>query len=221
MRDYIIDKVKHTTRHFKFGNVPVDERRPLPDSINLEAILKTIEKHFPAHYFDQLKGIVIDHPQSFDDRDVNAMYRNGTFFISNKQDNTSDLMDDIVHEFAHHMEILYPENIYSDQQLIQEFLKKRSQLKFELTSEGYWTNEYDFKNLKFDPVFDEFLYKRVGRTMLKMATTGLFVRPYASVSLREYFATGFEAYYMGKRDSLKKISPVLYNKVHQLHNLNH
>ncbi len=74
-------------------------------------------------------------------------------------------------------------------------------------SEGYWANEYDFDNLKFDEKFDDFLYKRVGRNMLKMVTTGIFIRPYASVSLREYFATGFEAYYLGKQDTLEKISP--------------
>ena len=46
----------------------------------------------------------------------------------------------------------------------------------------------------------------------------MFIRPYASVSLREYFATGFEAYYLGKRDSLEKISPILYDKINALHN---
>jgi len=50
-----------------------------------------------------------------------------------------------------------------------------------------------------------------------MMTTGLFIRPYASISLREYFATGFEAYYLGKKNSLEKISPMLYDKINELH----
>ena len=129
-------------------------------------------------------------------------------------------MDDLVHEFAHHMETLFPELIYSDQSLIHEFERKRHELKFELQSEGYWVDEYDFDNLKFDEKFDVFLYKRVGRNMLRMVTTGLFIRPYAAVSLREYFATGFEAYYLGKQDTLEKISPMLYDKINELHYYN-
>ena len=82
---------------------------------------------------------------------------------------------------------------------------------------GYWVDDYDFDNLKFDETFDNFLYQRVGRNMLRTLTAGIFIRPYASVSLREYFATGFEAYYLGKQDTLEKISPMLYDKVNELH----
>ena len=53
---------------------------------------------------------------------------------------------------------------------------------------------------------------------LRMLTSGMFIRPYASISLREYFATGFEAYYLGQRDELEKISPRLYDKISELHN---
>ena len=55
--------------------------------------------------------------------------------------------------------------------------------------------------------------------MLRLVTTGIFIRPYAAISLREYFATGFEAYYLGKRNELFKISPYLFQKIEQLHNL--
>ena len=68
----------------------------------------------------------------------------------------------------------------------------------------------------YDTDFDIFLYKRIGKQMLRMVTSNIFIRPYASVSLREYFATGFEAYYMGNKDLLKQLSPVLYNKIERL-----
>jgi|TARA_R110000824_G_scaffold31153_7_gene101722 hypothetical protein len=218
MRQYILEKVRDTTRHFKFGNIDVQELEPTPDTIDLASIFKTLENNFPSHYFNSLKGIKIGHTQEFDDRDVNAVYRSGTFHITNRQDNTKDLMDDIVHEFAHHMETLFPELIYSDEALIREFRRKRHELRFELQSEGYWVDEYDFDNLKFNEKYDVFLYKRVGPNMLRSITTGLFIRPYAAVSLREYFATGFEAYYLGKQDTLEKISPMLYDKITELHN---
>jgi hypothetical protein len=218
MRQYITEKTENAQRHYRFGNIEVEEREAPPENVNIQAIFRSLENNFPSHYFRDLKKIIIGHTKEFDDRDVNAVYRNKTFHITNRQENTTDLMDDIVHEFAHHMETLFPVGIYGDKELIREFTTKRQQLRFELISEGYWVEEYEFENLKYNQNFDDFLYKRVGRNMLKMVTTGLFIRPYAAVSLREYFATGFEAYYLGQRDSLQKISPALYQKITELDN---
>ena len=218
MRDYIFEKIKDTTRHFKFGNVSVFLRDELPDNINGQAIFKSIEDLIPSKFFVDLKGVEIGHHEIFDDRDANAVYKDGVFYITNKQENSADLIDDIIHEFAHHVEMLYPEEIYADQKVKKEFLKKRSELEFELRSEGYWTEDYDFHNLKYNRELDNYLYKRVGNNLLKMITTGMFVRPYASVSLREYFATGFEQYILGNKEKVKRISPELYNKLEELSN---
>ncbi len=218
MREYIFEKIKDTTRHFKFGNVSVFQRDELPDNINGQAIFKSIEDLIPSKFFVDLKGVEIGHHEMFDDRDANAVYKDGVFYITNKQENSADLIDDIIHEFAHHVEMLYPEEIYADQKVKKEFLKKRSELEFELRSEGYWTEDYDFHNLKYNREFDNYLYKRVGNKLLKMITTGMFVRPYASVSLREYFATGFEQYFLGNKEKVKRISPELYNKLEELSN---
>ena len=220
MRDYIEEKLQNNTRHFRFGNVPVEELEPVPDSVNLPAVFRTIEDHLPSHYFQDLKGVKIGTFAEFESRDSNAFYHDGTFYISNQQENSYDILDDMIHEFAHHLETLYPHQIYDDDRIVGEFLKKRSELEFELKSEGYWTDEYDFDNLKYDAGLDNFLYKRVGPRLLRMITSGSFIRPYASVSLREYFATGFEAYYLGKKDQLEKESPMLYDKIDELHHQN-
>ena len=212
MREYILEKVSNTPQHFKFGNIEVLEVDPLPKDISIDAVFKTIENHLPPHYFQKLKGVKIEHLDFFDEKNINALYKNGVFYITNKQSNTKDLVDDLVHEFAHHMETIYPEEIYSDRAVIREFLKKRHELEFELRSEGYWTDDYDFENLTYDEKFDNFLYNRVGRNMLKMITAGMFIRPYAAVSIREYFATGFEAFYTGQEQTLEKISPILFDK---------
>ena len=218
MREYVFEKVKNTTRHFRFGNVPVYQKDQLPDNVDAQAIFRSVEKLIPSKLFSGLKGVQIGHQEIFDDREANALYKDGVFYITQDQDNAADLIDDIVHEFAHHAEVLYPEQIYGDQKIKKEFLKKRYELEFELRSEGYWTQEYDFKNLKFDEDFDKFLYKRVGKDLLRMITSGMFIRPYGSVSLREYFATGFEQYFLGSKQKLKKISPELYNKIDELVN---
>ena len=219
MKDYIFEKIENTTSHFRFGGIDVEEIEPTPDNVNLPAVLKAVEKNLPSHYFQGVKGVKIGTFAEFDKKDANALYDDGYFFISNKQDNSQDILDDIVHEFAHHLETLHTEKIYGDKKIIEEFLRKRKELKFELQSEGYWVDDYDFDNLKYDPKLDNFLYKRVGPKMLNMVTAGSFIRPYASVSLREYFATGFEAFYLGDKEVLEKISPVLYNKISEIHNL--
>lgn len=218
MIEYILEKVKDTTRHFKFGSVPVFQRDELPNDIDSQQIFQSIEKIIPRKFFQNLKGVEIGHHEIFDKRDANAVYKDGIFYITNKQDNAADLIDDIVHEFAHHVEMLYPEQIYGDQKLKKEFRQKRAQLEFELRSEGYWTKEYQFDNLEYDHEFDQFLYKRIGKNTLRMVTAGIFIRPYASVSMREYFATGFEAYMLGQKETLKTISPALYNKIDSLVN---
>ena len=67
-------------------------------------------------------------------------------------------------------------------------------------------------------MFDKFLYDRVGKSMLRMVTAGIFIRPYGAVSIREYFATGFESYYLSteKRELLFDLSPDLYKKIEDL-----
>jgi Mlc titration factor MtfA (ptsG expression regulator) len=45
---------------------------------------------------------------------------------------------------------------------------------------------------------------------------GLFPSPYAATSLREYFAIGFEYYYLKDRSQLKKECPFLYNKLAEI-----
>jgi len=47
---------------------------------------------------------------------------------------------------------------------------------------------------------------------------GIFIRPYAATSLREYFAVGFETYYLKNSAEIRDISPVLFNNIHNLHN---
>jgi len=220
MREYILEKVRNTPRHFNFGGIDVEQVDKTPEDIDVQKILSVIEKYFPRHYFQNLDKVRIEHLEEFDERDVTAVYQDGVFYITNKQQSEEDLLDDVVHEFAHHIESLYTQEIYGDHAIQKEFLKKREQLKFELRSEGYGTEDYDFRNLKFDERLDDFLYKRVGKTMLRMVTSGLFIRPYGSVSLREYFATGFEAYYLGKQEKLQKISPVLYSRINEIHKLN-
>tara|TARA_A100001391_G_scaffold138754_1_gene97055 strand:- start:221 stop:886 length:666 start_codon:yes stop_codon:yes gene_type:complete len=218
MRDYITNRTNESYKDFNFRGVNIFIDDPLPENIDIKSVLKVVENRIPREFFKDIKEIRVGDYDYFDKRGINALYKDRVLYIANEQSGFEDLLDDIVHEIAHHVEQKYPENIYGDGLLKREFLKKRKQLEFELRSEGYWTSEYDFDKIKFDLEFDKFLYDRIGKRMLNMVTSSIFIRPYASVSIREYFATGFEAYYLGKRDELFQMSPDLYNKINELDN---
>ena len=47
---------------------------------------------------------------------------------------------------------------------------------------------------------------------LNNLTQGLFLGAYSTVSLREYFARGFEEYYLGDHTYLKQICPYIKTK---------
>ena len=62
------------------------------------------------------------------------------------------------------------------------------------------------------------LYHEIGYDKLSLITPGLFTSPYSVTPIREYFANGVEDYLLGDQNSIKKISPILYNKIKGLFN---
>ena len=220
MRNYISEKADMEREEvIAFGGVDVHISNQLPDGINLSKVLYVVRSTLPEKYFYGLEKIIVGESEKFEKRDINAFYLDRTLYISADQDSERDLIDDIIHEVGHHLEVIAPEEIYGDRVILDEFIMKRKQLNFELRSEGYDTSEYDFENAAFDQGFDFFLHKRVGYRPLGYMITSIFLRPYAATSIREYFASGFEAYYLGKKGELNRICPVLYKKIDELHDL--
>ena len=102
--------------------------------------------------------------------------------------------------------------IYADGMLQSEFLAKRLRLRDMLGSEEqeYY---YDFSNTEYKLEFDEFLYQDIGYPKLRSLTNGLFHTPYAVTSLREYWASGIEDYFLGDKELIKRVSPELFRKI--------
>ena len=100
-----------------------------------------------------------------------------------------------------------------------KFLWKRKRLYKILKQENFWP-QYDwFLNTEYDANFDNYLYREIGYQTLNMLIVGLFYSPYAATSLREYFANGFENFYLGDRNYLKQISPKLFDKIYLIHQM--
>jgi hypothetical protein len=203
-----------------FKRVLVLVKDPLPENISLSKCIEKIEKKIPEHLLHDLDSIYIGQFEEFVERDINAFYRDGAIFVTNDQADASDLTDDIIHEIAHSVEGYHKSQIYGDALLEREFLGKRRRLYDTMRQQDLDIDitraQKLFFNLKYSSKFDNLLYKKVGYPLLASISTGLFNNPYAITSLREYFASGFEQYYMGDRMYLRKTCPQLYNKITEL-----
>jgi hypothetical protein len=155
------------------------------------------------------------------DREVNAIYEDGAIHVTNEQDSEMDMIDDLIHEIAHSNEKRFQEVIYGDGKLETEFLAKRKALKSLLSRQElkYKIPIHFGVDPTYNKVIDDFLYKDVGYGVLWQMVPGIFPSPYAVTSLREYFARGFEEYFMGSPNELKNLCPILYSKMYQLHNM--
>lgn len=217
LRIYISEshkKAKKSQKEYNFyGDVFVLVKDDLPEQIDLEFCLKKIESIIPFHLVYGLDSIFIGKFPEFEDRQINAFYREGAIYITNEQDDEEDFIDDLVHEIAHLAENTYGAQIFQDQKISRELLGKRQRLFYLLKGEGYPVQPSDFINIEYSYEFDMFLFKEVGYDTLSFLTAGLFVSPYSATSMAEYFAEGFEAYFLGDRSELRRVSPECYKKI--------
>ncbi len=191
------------------------------DSISVESAIAKYESKLPDHIRNEVEMIIVGHFDEFEERDINAFYKDGALYVSNFQSNNDDLLDDLVHETAHSLEEAYGFEIYGDEKIKQEFLSKRTNLYHLLWDIGFKIQKRLFTDLEYNQEFDEFLLQDVGYDRLSGILKGVFVSPYAATSLREYFATAFTEFYLypDSHNYLQKVSPEVYKKLVLLHKL--
>jgi len=202
-----------------FGSVLVVQQEQLPDNININNILSKLEGSIPDHFVQNLDGIYIGTYDFLLNKNLNAQYKDGVIYVLAKQDNETDIYDDIIHEIAHCVEESYGLDIYDDGEIEQEFLTKRRRLFDTLRAYGYTDNMplSTFMNPEFDQKFDQFLHKTVGYPVLNQLVPELFVSPYGATSLREYFANGFEHFFAHKKyKRVENLSPSVFKKIEVL-----
>lgn len=208
---------KKDQKEYKFGDGYVFVKDPLPEDINLEHVLDTVIETVPAHLLGLVDSVLVGDFEEFRDRQINAMYKDGAIYITNAQTDNEDMIDDIIHELAHAVEKEYGYEIYaSDRKLANEFKNKRKQLERMLSHHGYATQGYDFEDIEYSLEFDDYLFRSIGYPNLSSLVVGMFVDAYSATSISEYFASGFEAYFLRDRDYLKKTSPALYRKIREI-----
>tara|TARA_R110000824_G_scaffold249644_1_gene438567 strand:+ start:346 stop:1044 length:699 start_codon:yes stop_codon:yes gene_type:complete len=200
-------------------NIQIYVKDQLINNIDLMDVMKKLEATVPAHLISEVDSIFVGFFDEFEDRDINALYKDGAIYISNDQDNSEDMLDDIVHEIAHSLETPYGGIIYGDGKVEREFFSKRMKLYYILKSENLNPNKKLFQNLEFSTEMDDYLYHTVGYDRLSFIASSynLYVSAYATTSLQEYFANGFEHFFLDDRFNIKKCCPELYKKIEELY----
>lgn len=196
---------------------------PLPKNVNIEKVMGILRANLPESCYYGIKNVYFGQFEILDKRKLTAIhYKDNIYIDSTKVDNEKDVLDDLIHEFAHRFEENNAERIYEDGKIANEFLGKRNRLydllRQEMPDEDL--NYFDFINTDYEKEFDVFLYNKVGYQKITNLAPTLFIRPYAATSLREYFATGFEDFYLEGGQQLKSISPILYDRIVSLQKMN-
>ena len=216
-----IEEAKKMKDHYKMKNIDIFIKDKMTEEIDVDFVIRYISVRLPEHLMTSIDIIYVGHFKMLVDREVNAIYEDGAIYMTNEQDSEMDMIDDLIHEIAHSNEKGFQEVIYGDGILENEFLSKRVALKSILSRQEMRYNIpiHFGVDPTYNEIIDDFLYKDVTYNALWQMIPGIFPSPYAATSLREYFARGFEEYFMGDPRDLKKACPVLYSKMYNLHNM--
>jgi len=207
-----LNKQKEQRREFHLFGRLFYLNDPFIFPIDVPAVIEDIETIVPQHLFEEVDQIMIGDFEFLHDKGREAEYRDGAIYITNQIATEKDLVENIIHELSHSIEAKYGHFIYGDMLMHSEFAGKRKRLKAILEADG-WDLEQDFSNTEYDEELDSFLHQEIGYVKLGAYTSGLFVSPYAATSLQEYWAVGFEDYFIGDREYVRKISPQLFSKI--------
>ena len=226
MLKYIIESqntFNKQRKEYSLYGVPVKIIDELPDNIKISSIIKDVKSKVSEEYLSNIKNIFIGDFEDLNKRNIQAMFKDNSIWLSSNNVKNfiteETIIDGIMHEIAHSLEERFNDIIYSDGELKREYNGKKQRLFDVLKHHNYSV----FKDLFFDKSnlseLDDFLYREVGYDRLSLFINGLFLTPYSVTTLREYFASGFQAFFSDNRDYLKDISPVLYNKIQNLRNI--
>ena len=198
-------------------NVPLFLIGDTPPVVDIPQFCAEVEEVVPASLCRVLDVIYVGEIPELNGR--NALYSNGAIYMKSTEPTIFDMIENFVHELAHSLEPIYGSHIYTDE-LTQEFKAKRETLYQILKAKGYEASERLFNFTEYNEKFDHFLSDVVGYPTLLNLTMGLFASPYGATSIQEYFANGFEKYYLDNPGRVRIISPVLYEKITEIINDN-
>lgn len=217
MKQEYIKSRQQDSKHFKVRGIEIFVKNEISNGVSIKVAVEELFSIVPGKLMVNINSIHVGEFKELSSRKIQALYKDSSIFMTNKQRSQEDILDDLVHEVAHSVEEIREAEIYSDNKIKDEFLSKRKELWFRLKNEGFEKDVSDFLRVEYNSEFDLFLYKEVGYPLLSSVAASLFYSPYGATSIREYFANGFEAFFL--REDLGRLnstSPSLFKKIANL-----
>jgi ribosome-binding ATPase YchF (GTP1/OBG family) len=201
---------------FVLGGMRVCFKDKLAKNISIESVLKKISKIIPKRFLLKIDMVYVGDFDFLKKRNINASFEDGTIYLSNKQDTDEDILDDLIHEIAHAVEKSYDDILYYDGRLEAEFLHKRTKLYQELSAYDEKPPDKSlFYDVNYNEKLDDYFFQQIGYEKLQHFISGIFPNCYSVTSLSEYFATGFEIYFLDGPYGLTQYKE-LYSKIDEV-----
>ena len=102
---------------------------PFVGSVNVPKVIDAIELQIPRSIFNEIDLIMVGDFDFLQERDLEALYKDGAIYVSNNLLSDEDLLENIIHEVAHSLEESLGYYIYADHKITSEFMAKRETLK--------------------------------------------------------------------------------------------
>lgn len=198
--------------HFSLGEVDVFIKDQLPEHVNISFVFEYISARIPFCFMRGVDIIYVGQFPEMKERDINAYFEDGAIYVTNEQEDEMDMIEDIIHEIAHATESINQEFIYVSGALQREFVSKRMRLGTLLSQKFNVPSDFVL-NFEYDKEIDNFLYRDVGYDVLNQVAVNIFPSAYATTSVSEYWARGFEELFIGDKDRLRALCPVLYKLI--------
>lgn len=199
-----------------FGTISVFVKDPLPPEVSMTEVIMDLEDTIPPHFLYQVETILIGQFKELQDRKIRGAYLDDGIYVTNEQPSEAQLFEDIIHEIAHSVEKMFEFELYADGTVEKEYIGKKIRFLDLLSANGVNVPSRLRYETEYSKMFDEFLFFQIGYEKIAPFTEGLFLNPYASVSVSEYFATAFEHYFAeANPEYVKKICPTLFSKIRE------
>ena len=197
-------------REFYIHSIPVFVVNDVDDQFDIPEFCLEAEDLLDRGLFRNIEVMYVGDFKHLNGR--SAAYGDNAIYMTSKGVNNVDMLENLVHELAHSLEGDYAHFVF-DESLQNEFIGKRERLMHLLNAEGFAISPILYYNVDYNSRFDDFLANTVGYPTLLTLTMGLFASPYGATSLQEYFANGFEKYFLDSPQAVKSVSPVLHRKI--------
>ena len=110
--------------------MPVSDQINIGQRLNLSSIKDWIEANIPRKAFNDIIEVCFTNEAEYNERMINAYYdrESRCIFLSDKQENEKDCINDIVHELSHALQERYGQHVFMDGELKKEFVSKRMKM---------------------------------------------------------------------------------------------